>query len=620
MDKILSADFSRGSKSAKVTNSQLEASAWLEFSKAQSFADIAGSWLRLQLLRCDAETGVVYRKTNASPSTPDLVAAIGENAAQDLHSVAHKAITAESQVIERPHSSQHQARLAQPLMDGAQVCGAVAVLLEGANPTRLEDAKRSLQWGLSGLREQLLLDRIAEQEFKQQAIIAAHELFAAALEDHEFRQAAIGAATRLAGLGRADRVSIGFRNHNRTVLSVVSNSAEFGKRMNLNRLVVAAMDEAIDQRASLSHPMPEGEVNATRAQAAVAKLTGSSNVLTIPFVVADSHRGAVTFERPEGNAFSSRDVAFLDFIVSLAGPLLWEKYQNGKLLIFKMFDASRDQFAAFLGPGHLRRKFAAVVLVGLTILALTWTKPYKVVSDAVIEGTLTRSMVAPYDGFIRTAPLRAGDRVRKGEVIAALDGQDLLLERLERVAEYRQKLAEYGQAIGSKERADANIVRSQMDQVRSRIRLIDSRLERARMTAPFDAIIISGDQSQNIGGSVNRGESLFEVAPLDNYRIILEVDESKISDIKPGQFGELVVTALPDTHFPIEVKQLMPIAAPKEGHNLFRVEAELLGDGSGLWPGMKGVGKVEVDERLALSIWTRDLVDWLRLTVWAWSR
>jgi hypothetical protein len=33
---------------------------------------------------------------------------------------------------------------------------------------------------------------------------------------------------------------------------------------------------------------------------------------------------------------------------------------------------------------------------------------------------------------------------------------------------------------------------------------------------------------------------------------------------------------------------------------------------------MEGVGKISVSRRLLIAIWTRGMVDWLRLKLWAW--
>ena len=55
------------------------------------------------------------------------------------------------------------------------------------------------------------------------------------------------------------------------------------------------------------------------------------------------------------------------------------------------------------------------------------------------------------------------------------------------------------------------------------------------LRAPFAAIVIEGDHSQAVGRSVEQGEPLFTLAPLDSYRIVIEVDERDIAYVGRGR-------------------------------------------------------------------------------------
>jgi hypothetical protein len=66
------------------------------------------------------------------------------------------------------------------------------------------------------------------------------------------------------------------------------------------------------------------------------------------------------------------------------------------------------------------------------------------------------------------------------------------------------------------------------------------------------------------------------------------------------------------------VAQLTPVSTTQEGRNFFRVEAQLTQLHDRLRPGMEGVGKIEIDRRLFMWVWTHQLVDWVRLAVWSW--
>jgi multidrug efflux pump subunit AcrA (membrane-fusion protein) len=131
--------------------------------------------------------------------------------------------------------------------------------------------------------------------------------------------------------------------------------------------------------------------------------------------------------------------------------------------------------------------------------------------------------------------------------------------------------------------------------------------------------VVRGNLSQRVGAAVERGEELFQIAPLDSYRVILEVDEADIADIAPGQPGTLVLAALPDAPQRYVIERITPIAEQKDGRNFFRVEAGLVGAPERLRPSMVGVGRTAVEERLLVAIWTRRLLAWARVALWRWT-
>ncbi|MCI0653416.1 MAG: HlyD family efflux transporter periplasmic adaptor subunit [Methylococcaceae bacterium] len=150
--------------------------------------------------------------------------------------------------------------------------------------------------------------------------------------------------------------------------------------------------------------------------------------------------------------------------------------------------------------------------------------------------------------------------------------------------------------------------------------LVREQLARTRILAPFDGIIIEGDLSQSLGSPVERGETLFKIAPLDGYRIVLTVDEREIAYIEKGQKGALVLSSLPGKLFPLVVEKITALADAEKGYNAFRVEAALPERDVALRPGMQGIGKIGVGRATILWIWTHEMIDWFRLWLWSWWR
>jgi hypothetical protein len=111
---------------------------------------------------------------------------------------------------------------------------------------------------------------------------------------------------------------------------------------------------------------------------------------------------------------------------------------------------------------------------------------------------------------------------------------------------------------------------------------------------------------------------LYEIAPLDRYRLVIEVDERDIADVAVGQRGSLMLSAFPSEIIGVTVEKITPVSTAKEGRNFFRIEAQFDHPHDRLRPGMEGAGKIEIDRRPLIWIWTHQIVDWIRLAAWSW--
>ena len=168
------------------------------------------------------------------------------------------------------------------------------------------------------------------------------------------------------------------------------------------------------------------------------------------------------------------------------------------------------------------------------------------------------------------------------------------------------------------DRAESRIIKARRDQADAQLALLAEQIDRTRIMAPFDGLIVSGDLSQSLGAPVERGDILMEVAPLEQYRVVLAVEEGDIFNIDTGQHGELALASIPGTVLPFTVEKVTPVSTAAEGRNTFRVEARLDEGVQVLRPGMEGAGKVLVGERRLIWIWSHKLTDWLRLLAWRW--
>ncbi len=607
--------------------SRAESAAWSRFATAADDAEFCTGWLTLLAGRVVNARGALLLASD-NEQGPFTVAAVWPDAQHDLTylgAVAQRALVERQGVVAAPDGGEPRADAAAhvgyPIEVGGRLHGAVVIDVAGGAGADLQAALRQIHWASGWLmdhfRQRLL--RLREAELARVSLL--NELMATALQHRRLAPSALAVANELAARLACDRVSVGFEHDDRIVPLAMSHTATFDLRSDLVRALAAAMDEVLDLGSVVVFPEPGDDADALGAiaHADSAGTLGAQQMLSVP-LTHDVHTiGVITLERHHGAPFDAEAQRLVAALGVMLGPV-WALQRRGERPLWqRALDRSREALRALFGPRHPGAKLIAASVALLVVVLGLWTADHRVSARTVIEGSTQIAAVAPFDGFIAVSQARAGDNVRKGQVLARLDDRDLLLERARWTAERAQLQRKFQVAMAGAERGAMGVLAAQAQQAEAQLSLVEERLARASVVAPFDGVVVSGDLSRAIGTPVEHGRTLFEVAPLDGFRVVLQVDDRDIARVAAGQRGELVLSSLPDRALPFTVSAVTPVATQVDGRNVFRVEARVEGAPPRLRPGMEGVGKVLVGERNLLWIWTHRFVDWLRLTVWAWT-
>jgi RND family efflux transporter MFP subunit len=594
--------------------------AWRQFGAARSPEEFCRHWLAVQ---CHAISGVrdavvVLQK----PGEADFAALAGwpegRRDRAGVMDVAERALREGRGLVEAQGSESH--RIAYPVRLDGTARGVVALEIGWREAPQLQAAMRQLQWG-SGWLEVLLRRHADPAEAARQRMKLILQLVAAFLERPRFSEAATDLVSEMASRLGCDRVVLGLVQGRGIRVEAVSHSVQFDRHANLLNGITAAMQEALDQRETIVFPQDaEARPVVTFAHADLAQASGAGGVATVPLMHGAQPVGALTLERAAGLRFDPAAVELIDGLAAMLGPLVHLHQQQLKTLPGHMAASTKGLWSRLVGPRNAGFKFGAGALVlVLAFLALA-SGDYRVSATARVEGQIQRALTAPFQGYVRDAAHRAGDTVKKGELLARLDDRDLRLESTRLASQLEQYGRQYREAMAKRDRATARIVSAQTDQIGAQLALVEEQLSRTDIVAPFDGVLVSGDLTQALGAPLERGQTLFEIAPLDAYRVVLQVDEHRVADLKAGQRGELVLSSMPGERYAMTVSKITPVSTAREGRNYFRVEAQLEpGDAARLRPGMEGVAKVTIDDRLLAWIWTRELANWLRLKAWAWT-
>jgi len=503
-----------------------------------------------------------------------------------------------------------------PLLAGGQQRGVVAVELPAGGDGQRQAAAKALRWGAAWL--DLFMQQPAEGAAGQ--LVDVIDVVATSLEHGSFHESASAVVAELGRRLSCERVSVGFLRRQTSRVLAVSRSASADNRMALLRAIGAAMDEAIDQDVTLVWPNPsQRNAHVLETHAQLAGTYGSGALCTIPISYEGSLVGAMSFEHRDADRFDAATVALCEAVVALVGPILAGKRKEERWAGSRLLDSCRSQLAKLTGPRHVRFKLGAAMTVAVVLFLAFAEGEYRVSADATLEGMVQRVVTAPFDGYVEATSVRPGDLVAADQVLCRLEDRDLKLEELKWSSETAKLQKEYREAMAAHENARVRILQAQLEQAAAQLELVEEQLSRTQVTAPLDGMIVKGDLTQSLGAPVERGDVLFEVAPLDDYRVMLAVNEAEVGQLAPGLAGQLKLAGLPDDPMPIVVQRITPISTVDDGRNFFAVQARLLSDETQmLRPGMQGVGKVYIGQRKLVWIWTHDMLDWL--SMWAWTQ
>lgn len=452
---------------------------------------------------------------------------------------------------------------------------------------------------------------------------ASLQLGATLLKDNSLGEVAISLVNLLASQLGALRVSLGLLDKRGVHLQAVSNSAHFDSRTQAMQAVNQAMQEVLEQGMNItcsqgSNGQEEGLL--TRAHQQLLQLQQLQFVTSIPLRKNDRLVGVVTIELDKQVGLTQAQILFLQTALPFCG---------GIIALWREASASSSQrFAQQLGKsaqrwlggenwvGRLVACFAVLLLAALFVPV-----NYRVSADALLQSTQKFLVVAPQDGYLGEVLVRPGDSVKKAAPLASLKDDDLLLERRKLASQVQRYRQAYDSALANADRVEAAIANAQMDQASIQLRLIEQQLQRTKLLAPIDGILVSDDISQKQGAPLKQGDLLFELAAADEYVVQMFIDERDIAAIAVGQSAQVKFTSLPSQVVATRVQTITPISEVREGRNYFRIELLLVEENPQaaleiFRPGMTGVGKIHAGKRALGWIWFHELWYWLRLALW----
>ncbi|MBN2315765.1 MAG: HlyD family efflux transporter periplasmic adaptor subunit [Sedimentisphaerales bacterium] len=459
----------------------------------------------------------------------------------------------------------------------------------------------------------------SQQSWQQrcQWLRQATETLSAVNRQQKFTGAAMAFCNEVASQWQCERVSLGFLKGRYIRLKALSHTEDFSRKMQIVQDIEAAMEECLDQDVEVLSPASPESTTIHRAADTLSKRHGPMAVLSLPLRWEGQVTGVLTLERPIDKAFNLNEIETVRLACELCTARLANLYLSDRWLGAKIALGIRNGIGTLVGPKYAWAKLCSILCCAAIAFLIFGKGTFRAKAPFILESTQQQVIPAPFDGYIKNIEVEVGDNVEGGtSVLGDLDTAELRLQLAAVKAEKAGYLKQASAAMRDGKTAQAQIAQADADKAQAQIELLEYQIRQASLVSPISGVVVQGDLKRQIGAPVAVGDVLFEVCPLESLRAQLMIPEDEIYDIKVGQEGYLATASYPAQRIKFVVERVNPIAEVVNQRNVFKVRVELLQTYPWIRPGMEGVAKVDIGKRRYVWIWTRKIVNWIRMKLW----
>ena len=504
----------------------------------------------------------------------------------------------ESAVQPAPELSADGYTLAAPVRrEGAPLCWLLAQVVV-PNPRDLQAYLVLLQ-ALGGFvlyREQRRSTR--EIQWALERTVGLLGVFRRAGSELDFDKACRIAVDALRDYFGCARVSLGAKRRDGVQLRAISGIGHIDPKNPAHQPVEAAMREAMSAERRIDFTAAAPRAVDTVAHELLQQKCGASALSTIPLARG---RGAVLLEWSADSPPTARFAALVDAGEPFVGTL------------FDLLERAKPNRAMFVARriwGDLAKSRQRAVIVGVVAFAvlLAWPFHDSIRADCRLAPTVKRVVAAPFQGQLKRSFVRPGDHVTEGQALAEMDNRELVLKEGELSAARERALKQRDKAMSNEgEGADfaaAQLANFEAQSIGQDLELARRRIAMLEIKAPIAGVVVSGDLRRAEGLPVPQGHVLYEVAPLDEMILEIDVPDREISRVNTRRPVRFRLEAFAGESWSGRLEKVHPQSEQRDGHNVFIGEAAVRNADSrfDLRPGMRGRAVIEGDRRPLLWI------------------
>ncbi|MCM8539261.1 MAG: efflux RND transporter periplasmic adaptor subunit [Lentisphaeraceae bacterium] len=457
---------------------------------------------------------------------------------------------------------------------------------------------------------------LKQRQLAQKRIHNALDLNLTVNRKKRYKEFCTELCSELSSRWNCTRVSLGFAYKDRIRLEFINNIEKFSKKMKVVQDLQEAMDECADQDKELIFPPVESARYIYRQLEIFSRENDQVNVLTIPIHHGNRVQGVLLMERDLSDKFTQDDLETLRLAVDLISPRLLD-LENYNGWIHRSFETVKRPVQLILGRENTLIKLITLLFITLFLYLTFATGDYNIEGTFRIKVIEEQTVSSPYEGILDKVNVKPGDTVTKGQVLAEMDTLDLELKAQEMESEILNLEKEYTIAVNERNTTKAQIAKAKIKGVQAGLKLTKEQISRGKIISPVAGTVLSEkDLTQLYRAPVKRGDELFLIGDTEQLEAIAYIPEDQIPELDEDDTGQIAVAGKPQEKIDVVIKQIAAAAEVKEQQNVFKVRMTVKNKPSWLKSGMEGLVKVKHSEERLIWIWSRKMINWIRMKLW----
>jgi RND family efflux transporter MFP subunit len=420
-----------------------------------------------------------------------------------------------------------------------------------------------------------------------------------------------------------DRAGIGLEHHGKYRLSAVTGvteiDAESPELAPLNDILRwALLSEGPVQVRQIGDKIDEPREETRAKFERYFQQTGMRAFYSVPLSDDTGRVGVLSMEAADPDFLSTAHQEILQVLAGQATVALRNAQMYKEVPFISMLEPVLRRKQRFMAMEKHRRTAILVLAAVAVVFLAIFPFPMRIEGDALSEPAHRAQIQPEVEGVVSKVFVHEGQRVTRGQVLAAMDDWRYRSVLAEGQAKYATALFHMNRALAANDDSEAGTQQVQANYWKSEVSRAQELIDRTQLRSPIDGVVATPQVENSVGRRLQLGDSLAEI--VDNSQAVVDVavDDADVGLIKTGAAAAVKLNSYPTRTFHGTVSLISQQGQLEGESRVFFARVTLNNPDGAIRSGMGGQGKVRVGWYPSGYVLFRRPANWIYSRVWNW--